>query len=578
MRTVVCLWLLWWGAILHAAERPNIILVMVDDMGFSDLGAWGGEIQTPNIDALAADGVRFSQFYNSGRCCPTRATLMTGLHPHQTGIGHMTSAPGRGPKPGPACYQGFLNDQCVTIAEVLRPAGYRTLMAGKWHLGMHDETLWPRQRGYDRFFGSLPGATRFFFPEHPRGMTLGNTPIDVPESTTEEAFYTTDAFTDYAMQFVDDHGREHSGDPFFLYLAFTAPHWPLQAFEDDIARYRGRYRAGWQALRKQRFERQKELGLIKAEWELSPPTPNIPKWNSLTRQQQDEMDLKMAIYAAMVDRVDQNMGRLVEFLKSRHLFDNTLIMFLSDNGACAEGGLLGRGEFQNVERRNLASANSYGEAWANASATPFRLYKHYAHEGGTATPFFMHWPAGISPQADWYREPAQLIDVMPTLIDVAGASYPERFRSHEIPPLDGISLRPAFTSKSLQRSGPLFIEHENNAFVREGDWKLVGRGVAAARGVVADKWELYDMRADRTETHDLSGQHPDVVQRLAAAWHAWSLRAGVYPKPAGKKKGAAKNAAPKNAAPKNAAPKNGGPQCKPAVRKQGSRPTGRQPQ
>lgn len=561
MRTVACLWLLCAGVTLSAAERPNIILVMVDDMGFSDLGAWGGEIQTPNIDALATGGVRFSQFYNSGRCCPTRATLMTGLHPHQTGIGHMTSAPGKGPKSGPASYQGFLNNRCVTIAEVLRPAGYRTLMTGKWHLGMHDETLWPRQRGFERFFGSLPGATRFFFPEHPRGMTLENTRIEVPESTTDEAFYTTDAFTDYAMQFVDDHRRAQTGDPFFLYLAYTAPHWPLQAFEDDIARYRGRYRDGWQALREQRFERQRELGLVKDEWELSPPTPKIPQWSSLTEQQQDEMDLKMAVYAAMVDRVDQNMGRLVEFLKSHRLFNNTLILFLSDNGACAEGGLLGRGEFRSVERRNQSSANSYGEAWANASATPFRLYKHYAHEGGTATPFFMHWPKAIAPQADWYREPAQLIDVMPTLMDVADATYPQQFRSHDIPSLDGISLRPAFTSSPLRRGAPIFVEHENNAFVREGNWKLVGRGVAAARGVVADKWELYDMQADRTEIHNLRDQHPEVVQRLAAAWHVWSQRAGVYPKPSGKKKTAPRKAAPPKAAPKK----------KPAVRQDAGR-------
>lgn len=531
MRIAIWLGLMGGCLTVEAAERPNIILVMVDDMGFSDLGAWGGEIRTPNIDGLAAGGVRFSQFYNSGRCCPTRATLMTGLHPHQTGIGHMTSAPGKGPKSGPATYQGFLNDQCVTIAQVLQPAGYRTLMAGKWHLGMHDERLWPRQRGFDRFYGSLPGATRFFFPEHPRGMTLDNKAIEAPQSTTDEAFYTTDAFTDYALQFVDEHEQSESDAPFFLYLAYTAPHWPLQAFEDDVARYRGQYRDGWQALRERRFVRQQELALIQPGWKLSRPTSRIPRWESLSEQQQDEMDLKMAVYAAMVDRVDQNMGRLIDFLKSRQLFDNTLILFLSDNGACAEGGLLGRGEFHNVERRNQSAANSYGEAWANASATPFRLYKHYAHEGGTATPFFMHWPARISPQQDWYREPAQLIDVMPTLIDVAGASYPRQFQSHDIPPLDGISLRPAFTSAPLNRGDPLFVEHENNAFVRDGRWKLVGRGVAGPRGVVADKWELYDMQADRTETHNLRDQHPDVVQRLAEAWQAWSQRAGVYPKP-----------------------------------------------
>lgn len=528
------------GAVLTAcaadAERPNIILVMVDDMGFSDLGAYGGEIATPHIDGLAAAGVRFSQFYNSGRCCPTRATLMTGLHPHQTGIGHMTSAPGKGPKAGPPAYQGFLNEQCLTIAEVLRPAGYRTLMAGKWHLGMHEESLWPRQRGFDRFFGSLPGATRFFFPQHPRGMTLDNTAIERPESTTEEAFYTTDAFTDYALQFIAEH-QQTADHPFFLYLAYTAPHWPLQAFEDDIARYRGRYREGWEALRRQRFRRQQQLGLMRPEWQLSAPTAKIPAWESLSAEQQDEMDLKMAVYAAMVDRVDQNIGRLVASLRQSNTLDNTLILFLSDNGACAEGGLLGRGEFRDVERRNQSSANSYGEAWANASATPFRLYKHYAHEGGTATPFFMHWPKGISPQADWYREPAQLIDVLPTLIDVAGAAYPDRRGTQPVPPLDGISLRPAFTGAALRRSDPLYIEHESNAFARDGRWKLVGRGVVGGDGPSYDKWELYDMEADRTETHNLRDVHPEIVERLSRAWMTWAQGADVYPRKArGKKK------------------------------------------
>lgn len=542
-RIVAALWLMLSAIAAHSAERPNIILIMVDDMGFSDLGAYGGEIETPNIDRLAHGGVRFSQFYNSGRCCPTRATLMTGLHPHQTGIGHMTSSPGQGPKRGPATYQGFLNESCVTIAEVLRPAGYRTLMAGKWHLGMHDQSLWPRQRGFDRYFGSLAGATRFFHPEHPRGMTLDNESIDVPQSTTEEAFYTTDAFTDYAMQFIGQHQHDSKPSPFFLYLAYTAPHWPLQAFEDDVARYRGKYRRGWQKLRESRYRKQIQLGLIKPEWSLSLPTDKIPKWESLSEETQDEMDLKMAVYAAMVDRVDQNVGRLLRHLKLLDIEDNTLILFLSDNGACAEGGLLGRGEFLDVPSRNQSAANSYGEAWANAGCTPFRLYKHYSHEGGTATPFFMHWPAGIKPQSDWYRHPAQLIDVLPTLIDVAGAVYPQARGTHVLPELDGISLRPAFTSAALDRGRPLFVEHENNAFARDGKWKLVGRGVAAREQVSRDRWELYDMEADRTETRDVKEIQPDVAARLAAAWDEWAAEVGVYPKPAPKRKKPAKKKA-----------------------------------
>lgn len=516
---------------LCPAQHPNIVLIMVDDMGFSDIGCYGGEIQTPNIDALAAGGMRFDQFYNSGRCCPTRATLLTGLHPHQVGIGHMTLSPNQPPGDGPVNYQGYLNRSCVTIAEALRRSGYKTIMTGKWHLGMHDPSVWPLQRGFDQFYGSLSGATRFFYPTQPRGMTRGNDLIDDPESTTEEAFYTTDAFTDHAISFIDEHRREQPQQPFFVYLAYTAPHWPLQAFEDDIAKYRGMYRGGWEALRQSRYRRQIEIGLINADWKLSEPEEPIPAWDSLSAKKQDEMDLKMAIYAAMIDRVDQNIGKLIDSLKSHDAIDNTLIMFLSDNGGCAEGGTLGRGEFRDIRKRNLETGNSYGAAWASASNTPMRLYKHFNHEGGVATPFLLHWPGGIEPQSDWYRQPAQLIDVMPTLLDVAGADYPKYFNEHEILPLEGVSLRPAFTGKSLSRSQPIFVEHESNAMARDGRWKLVGRRVAGPTSVDHSRWELYDMEADRTETNDLAQQMPDKVNELAAQWTDWSQRVGVYPKP-----------------------------------------------
>ena len=511
-----------------AAERPNIILIMVDDMGFADLGYHGSEIDTPNIDALAHGGVRFSQFYNSGRCCPTRATLMTGLHPHQTGIGWMTQPPDsdRG-KSQPPAYQGYLNRECVTLGEVLQTAGYATLMAGKWHLGNNATNRWPLQRGFEKYFGCISGATRFFYPEHPRGMTFGNKQIENPKSTTDEPFYTTDAFTDYGMRFIREHKKGEK--PFFLYLAYTAPHWPLQAFEDDIAKYRGKYRIGWDKLRERRLKKQQEIGLINPSWDLSDRTLKIPAWNTLNKKKQDEMDLKMAVYAAMIDRVDQNIGRLVSFLKERGLFEDTMIMFLSDNGACQEGGMLGRGDFYDIEKRNQYPSNSYGEAWANAGNTPFRLYKHYVHEGGASTPFFMHWPKGIKPRQEWYREPGQLIDLMPTIIDVAGAKYPKRFHGNAIPALDGVSTRPAFNGKSLGREEPIFVEHENNAFVRDGDWKLVGKGVSAQPGVIRSKWELYNIRLDRTETKDLASKYPKRVSRMADRWDAWAKRADVYP-------------------------------------------------
>nr|WP_261342255.1 arylsulfatase [Aeoliella mucimassa] len=514
-----------------AAERPNIILMMVDDMGFSDLGCYGSEIDTPNINRLAAGGVRFAQFYNTARCCPTRATLMTGMHPHQTGIGHMTNSPTHVNDDSVPAYQGYLNRNCVTIAEVLRESGYATLMAGKWHLGFHDQKLWPLQRGYDKYFGCIPGATRYFFPTHPRGMTFGNEAIAKPESTTDEAFYTTDAFTDYAIRFIDEHQQAQSEKPFFLYLAYTAPHWPLQAFEDDIAKYRGKYKMGWDELRKQRYQRQIELGLIDSQWELSPRPESVPAWDSLKPAKQDEMELKMAIYAAVIDRIDQNVGKLEKYLTEHDLLDNTLIVFLSDNGACAEGGILGRGEFYDVEKRNQQNDNSYGEAWANASCTPFRLYKHFAHEGGTSSPFFMHWPNGVKQQADWYQSPAQLIDIMPTLIDVAGATYPTTYQGNDILPGDGVSLRSAFTGEALGRENPIFIEHEHNAFIRDGKWKLVGRNVAKPRRIDAAQWELYDLEVDRTELHNLAADMPEKVKEMAAKWKAWSKEAKVYPKP-----------------------------------------------
>jgi arylsulfatase A-like enzyme len=528
-------------------ERPNVILIMVDDMGVSDLGYHGGEIGTPNLDTLARGGVRFSQFYNAGRCCPTRATLMTGLHPHETGIGWMTSEPDRERGEGaPAAYQGSLNEQCVTLAEALKSAGYGTYMTGKWHLGQKEMEDRPLQRGFDRYYGCLSGATRFFQPAGSRGMTSGNDPDENPQSTTDRPFYTTDAFTDHAIDFLGGHVKAKKDDPFFLYLAYTAPHWPLQAHEEDIAKYRGKYKGGWDKLREERYRRQVELGLIDEAWPLSPKTAGIPDWDSLDEKKRDEMDLKMAVYAAMVDRVDQNIGKLVEFLKAQGTFENTLILFLSDNGACQEGGMLGRGEFHDVAKRNEEHDNSYGEAWANAGSTPFRLYKHYLHEGGAATPFFMHWPAGIAAREDWYGEAAQLIDVMPTLLDVAGATYPSERAGEKVLPLDGISLRPAFTGAALGRGEPIFAEHETNASVREGNWKLVGESVAMPDGTQAKQWELYDLAADRTELNNLAAAQPEKVKDLAAKWEAWAARVGVYPRAEGQppvKKGGAKAAA-----------------------------------
>lgn len=523
---------------LLAADRPNIVLIMVDDMGYSDIGAWGGEIETPNIDSLAQNGLRFTQFYNSARCCPTRATLMTGLHPHQIGIGHMTGEQAKKNKNIPPAYAGNINDSCVTLAEVTKSAGYATFMAGKWHLAGTDQADWPLQRGFDRYYGCISGATHYFHPYDWRVMYDGNKPDLNPKSTTNRSFYTTDAFADHAIRFISEHqASERRDDPFFLYLAFTAPHWPLHVHDEELDKYRGKYDAGWDALRIERFQRQRASGLIPKEWKLSPRDGKVPDWSSLEETKKKESSLRMSAYAGMIDRVDQKIGDLISSLKESGDFENTLILFLSDNGACAEVSLIGVGDPVSDRAPEVPLTKpSYGRAWANASATPYRLYKHYAHEGGANTPFIAHWPARIKQGRDWFREPAQLIDVMATVIEISGASYPEKHEGHAILPIDGVPLTSAFDGKPLTRKSPVFIEHENNAFVRDGDWKLVGQNVTPADGLKFHRWELYHITEDGTELNNLASKQPERVKAMSQAWETWAKRTQVYPKPVRPKK------------------------------------------
>ena len=325
-------------------SRPNIVIILVDDMGFSDLGCYGGEIDTPHLDRLAAGGLRFTQFYNAGRCCPTRASLLTGRHPHQVGIGHMT-APPQQPLGFEGAYQGYLNRNCTTIAQVLSRAGYHTLMAGKWHLGMHLKESWPLQRGFDRYYGCLSGAINYFKPGGDRGIVLDNTPVE-----TDENFYATDTFTDYATKFVDE-AAEQDSRPFFLYLAYNAPHWPLNSKWEEFMKYKGKYRNGWHVLMKNRLAKQKTIGLVDDE---IVPAPHVgPKWDSLTEQQQEDLDSIMAAYAGCIDSIDQNVGKLLRHLDRLNKLDNTVIFFLSDNGACQEGGALGQGSLAMVKNPPL---------------------------------------------------------------------------------------------------------------------------------------------------------------------------------------------------------------------------------
>jgi arylsulfatase A-like enzyme len=501
----------------HAAQsnkRPNIVVILVDDMGFSDIGCYGSEIPTPNLDKLAATGLRFTQYYNTGRCCPTRAALLTGLYSHQAGVGHMTADRGEDG------YRGDLNAHCVTIAQVLRSAGYRTYMTGKWHVTKFvqpaDETKkfnWPLQRGFDRYFGIIQGAADYYRP-HP--LTRDNQVVE-----PGEGFYTTDAFVDNAVKMID------AGDPskpFFLYVAFNAPHYPLMAPQEEIAKYRGRYKIGWDELRKQRNARQIDLGIVDKQWALSPLPPVVHPWTAVSAAEQDRFDHIMAIYAAVVSHMDSAVGRLVDSLQKRNVLDNTLILFLSDNGANAESGP--NGKLNGTPPGAAGSEVFEGQSWATLSNTPLRRYKHFNHEGGIATPLIVHWPARIKTPGELRKQPGHVIDIMPTCVAAADASYPSTFQGQSISPLEGKSLVPALDNQPIEREA-LYWEHEGNAAIRAGDWKLVRLGRNGA-------WELYDLKSDRTELHDLSAAQPNRAQELAARWDAWAKRAHVKPYPKGR--------------------------------------------
>jgi len=507
-----------------AADKPNIILIMVDDMGFSDIGCYGGEVPTPHLDALAEGGVRLSQFYNTGRCCPTRATLLTGLYSHQAGVGWMTNDQG---VPG---YRGQLNDQCVTIAEVLNGAGYFTAMTGKWHVGFnHGVTAWGR--GFQRSLSLPAGGLHFSNQTGPKGgtkMFLNGTEVARDDPQFNPPWYGSDLWTEQGIRFVDEAMAQDK--PFFWYLAHVAPHFPCMAPEKTIAKYRGKFMGGWDQLREARYARQIEFGLIHKDWQLEPRPAEIPAWSSLSVEEQKRYDDMMAIYAAMIEEVDKNVGKLVAALRERKQLDNTLILFFSDNGGNAEAGIPGK--YQGDTPGDPHSNVFIGRCWAHLNNTPFRKYKHYNHEGGTATPLIAHWPAAIKPRtgADgWIKTPAHVIDLMATCVDVGGATYPKEFNHKPITPMAGQSLKPLLTGKGQFSDRPLFWEHEGNAAIRVGNRKLVRQGL---RG----PWELFDLTADRTEQNNLAQDHGDEVKKLATQWQGWALKSNVLPKPKPKAK------------------------------------------
>ncbi|MBN1640761.1 MAG: arylsulfatase, partial [Anaerolineae bacterium] len=511
-----------------ATTRPNIILILADDMGFSDIGCFGSEIATPHLDQLAADGIRFTQTYNCARCCPTRASLLTGLYPHQAGVGHMVS------NRGTPAYQGYLRDDCVTIAEALRAGGYRTMLSGKWHVGgiyaRNDPDDWrtgdrerplPPDRGFDEWYGTPAGAGSYFNPK----PLFRNTTLIEPEG---DAYYYTDAVSEEAVHMIE---RAAAGDrPFFLHVSYTAPHWPLHAFEEDIARYQGRYRAGWDAIRTARHEELNGLGILDRTWDISPRDATAPPWEAV--EAQDWEDRRMAVYAAQVTRMDRGIGQIVGALRQLGIARSTLVLFLSDNGGCAEllhedgqrakewpttldGRAVRFGNTPDLMPGDAATYQSYELPWANASNTPFRLYKHWVHEGGIATPMIAYWPH-VAPGGALQHAPVHVIDLMATCLDVARVPYPDEHAGRAIQPVEGESFAPALRGEAWQRERPLFWEHEGNRAVRDARWKLVSK--------YPGDWELYDMVADRTELHDLAASNAPQAAAMQALYAEWAER------------------------------------------------------
>lgn len=510
-------------------ERPNIIVILNDDMGYSDLGCYGGETMTPNLDGLAEGGLKFTQFYNSPRCSPTRASLLTGLHPHQTGIGILTE------NMTPDGYEGNLNRSCVTIAEALKGSGYSTYMAGKWHVcndWFEDTSNWPMQRGFDKYYGLVAGASDYYYPIT---LTRGNENIE-HEAEGDSNFYLTDAISQNAASFVRDHPKE-SDDPFFMYVAYTSPHWPLQAPEETVEKYKGKFDSGWDNIREKRLSRMIDMGIIDPKWKLTDRDETQKPWEEAEHKKWQAR--RMEVYTAQIDRMDQGIGKILDSLKETGQFDNTLIIFLADNGGCAEeldtfsdvllterlarqyskdGVEVALGNNREIMPGDAHSYQSYGVPWANVSNTPFRLYKHWTHEGGISTPFIMHWPDRIKDINTMRRSPAQLTDIMPTVLEAAGAQYPSEYNGHKILPLEGESLVPLFDGDERSR-GMLFWEHEGNEAVRDGKWKLVKK--------YPGKYELYDMQDDRTELHDLSDTYPEKVEKMKKAYSQWAARCKV---------------------------------------------------
>lgn len=501
-------------------SKPNIILIMVDDMGYSDIGSYGSEIKTPNLDKLASEGIRFKEFYNNSICAPTRASLLTGQYPHKAGIGFFDV------NLGLPAYQGYLNKESLTLAEVLKQNGYSTLLSGKWHVGQ-DSLAWPRQRGFDKFYGITGGACDYFdvkpmpFGTKPSPVTLLKD--NVRQYPKDDSYYFTDEIGNNAVQFLEEQNKENK--PFFLYIAFTAPHWPLQALPEDIAKYKGKYDIGWDSLRKERLERQRKSGILSSSQTVADRDPEIPYWDKLTYDEQQFWKVKMEIYAAMVDRMDQNVGKILTKLRALKKDDNTIIVFISDNGA--QGGFNSNNLLKRTQVRNSGPIGTSGsfdyqeQSWAYVSNTPLRQYKNNFHEGGYGSPFIAWFPKQIK-AGTLTKGTAHLIDLAPTFYELAGAKYPATFNQVNTNPLAGKSLVPVLTGQvtEVQRGEPIFWERAGNRAVRKGNWKIVST-------YPSYKWELYDLEKDRGETKDLAATRTDIVNELSADYFKWADKTGV---------------------------------------------------
>jgi arylsulfatase len=540
-----------WPQQPNRGRRPNIVLIMADDLGFSDIGCYGGEIHTPNIDWLAANGIRFSSFYNTSRCCPSRAALLTGQYNHRAGIGHMTDDEDL---PG---YRGYLTDNTVTIAEVLKSAGYHTAMSGKWHvsntsgqptpaeqlqwLQHHAEhplfsplSQYPTSRGFEKYFGNIWGVVDYF---DPFALVSGTTPVQ----SVPPGYYHTDAINDTAVAYINQLSKLNK--PFFLYVAETAPHWPLMALPQDIEKYKDTYREGWDSIRVRRYRRMIDIGLIDPiKAPLSPRQDNQLDWKDNPDSIWDAR--AMAVHAAMIDRMDQGIGRIIAALRANGELDNTLILFLSDNGASPENCAAygpgfdrpaetrdGRKIIYDVRKQVLPGAEttytSIGMRWANVANTPYRYAKAESYEGGIHTPMLAFWPAGITAvKGSTCRQTAHVMDFMATFLELAGTSYPTTFNTHPITALQGVSLLAAFKGKKGKTHEALFNEHFGARYVRVNDWKLVARN--------NEQWKLYHISEDETELHDLFGQYPAMVIDLEKRWKDWASKNNVLPAPAKK--------------------------------------------